>query len=323
MKKPHNIRKIPESIFSFIKNSVSDDFIVYAEQAFPKNNIYKNVYTKLGISFEDNKIKAKNFFPQKSTGRFCKYNQNVRIIVHKELPKETGYRYYTVPNFGDYKKGTHEVERPYEYYPREYIHPSFTEINSEIILENEDEIVVRFTSTEILNKKSKNFEYRLFSNLNMFQELFGTFNVKESNTPYPEYLKTIKVEWEFLPEGERLEYIKKLVLTNSENKTAEKQKEVVEHFEFLQNCHPTAVVEGKSGFLRYIGYQFNDNLVVFENLRYGNALYIMFGSWKELSKRSRLDLLSGKYGFDFERIVHKKNWKQNLLYCLKRHGVKN
>ena len=49
----------------------------------------------------------------------------------------------------------------------------------------------------------------------------------------------------------------------------------------------------------------------------------MFGSWKELSKRSRLDLLSGKYGFDFERIVHKKNWKQNLLYCLKRHGVKN
>ncbi len=319
MKRPHNIRKTPESILSIIRKSTSDDFVVYAEQALSTSDIQNNVYSALGITFENNKIRSKAFIPQKTAGRFCKYNQTVREIVHKELPKKTGYRYYTVPNFGDYGKGAHEVERPYEYYPRDYIHPSFTEISSETILQDNKETVFRFVSTEVLNKKSKDFEYRLFSNLNMFQELFGSFKIKESDKPYPEYLKTIKVDWEILPEGNRLEQIKKFIRDDPQNDTTQRQQELIERFEFLNKCHPIAVVEGTSGFQRYIGYQFNDNLMVFENFRYGNAIYVMFSSWKELSKRSRLDLLSGKYGSDFERIEHRKNWKKNLKYCLKRH----
>ena len=322
MNKPHNIRKIPESVLSIIRNSTSDDFVVYAEQALSNTDIQNNVYSKFGISFENNKIKSELFIPQKATGRFCKYNQTVREIVHKELPKKTGYLYFTAPNFGDYSKGTHEIERPYEYYPRDYIQPSFTEICSEIISQDKEETVFRFISTEVLNKKSKDFNFRLFSNLNMFQEMFGSFKIKESDKPYPEYLKTVKVNWEILPEGNRLELIKKFIRNNPQNDTPQKQQELIERFEFLDKCHPIAVVEGTSGFQRYIGYQFNDDLMVFENLRYGNAIYVMFGSWKELSQRSRIDLLSGKYGSDFERIEHRKNWKRNLKYCLKRHGIK-
>lgn len=321
MNKPHNIRKIPESVFSIIRNSASDDFVVYAEQALSNTDIQNNVYSTFGISFENNEIKSKSFIPQKSAGRFCKYNQTVREIVHKELPKETGYHYFTVPNFGDYTKGFHEAEIPYEYYPRDYIHPSFTEISSGIISHSNEETVFRFVSTEILNKKSKDFDYRLFSCLNMFQELFGSFKIKESDKPYPEYLKTVKVNWEILPEGNRLEVIKNFIHNNPQNDTPQQQQELIERFEFLNNCHPIAVVEGTSGFQRYIGYQFNDDLMVFENLRYGNAIYVMFNSWRELSQRSRLDLLSGKCGSDFERIEHRKNWKQNLKYCLKRHGI--
>lgn len=322
MKRPHNIRKIPESIQSIISNSTSNDFVVYAEQALSNTDIQNNVYSNLGITFEDNRIKTKAFIPQKTIGRFCKYNQNIRVIVHKELPKETGYHYFTVPNFGDYSKGFHEAELPYKYYPRDYIQPSFTEISPCIVSENKDETVFRFVSTEVLNKESKDFNFRLFSNLNIFQELFGSFKIKESDKPYPEYLKTVKVDWEILPEGNRLELIKKFIRNNPQNDTPQKQQEIIERFEFLNKCHPVAVVEGTSGFQRYIGYQFNDNLMVFENLRYGNAIYVMFGSWKELSQRSRLDLLAGKYGSDFERIQHRKNWKYNLIFCLKRHGVK-
>ena len=322
MKKPHNIRKIPESILNIIRNSLSDDFVVYAEQTLSNSDIQNNVYSNFGITFENNEIKLKTFIPQKDSGRFCKYNQTVREIVHKDLPKKTGFHYFTVPNFGDYSKGTHEAEIPYEYYPKDYIHPSFIEISSEIISQNNKEIVFRFVSAEILNKKSNDFHYRLFSNLNMFQELFGSFKLKESNKPYPEYLKTVKVDWEILPEGNRLELISKFIRNNPQNDTPQKQQELIERFEFLNKCHPIAVVEGTSGFQRYIGYQFNDNLMVFENLRYGNAIYVMFNSWKELSQRSRLDLLSGNYGSDFERIEHRKNWKRNLKYCLKRHGIR-
>ncbi|MBO7485611.1 MAG: hypothetical protein J6T84_06070 [Spirochaetaceae bacterium] len=322
MKSRHNIRKTPESVLSIIRKSTSNDFVVYAEQALSNTDIQNNVYSNLGITFENDKIKTKPFIPQKTAGRFCKYNQTVREIVHKDLPKQTGYHYYTVPNFGDYSKGTHEAEMPYEYYPREYIPPSFTEISLEVILEDKEETVFRFVSTEVLNKKSKDFQLRLFSNLNMFQELFGSFKIKESDKPYPEYLKTLKVNWEILPEGNRLDLIKNFIRNNSQNDTPQKQQEIIERFEFLNKCHPVAVVEGTSGFQRYIGYQFNDDLMVFENLRYGNAIYVMFDSWKELSQRSRLDLLSGKCGSDFERIEHRKNWKQNLKYCLERHGVR-
>jgi hypothetical protein len=52
--------------------------------------------------------------------------------------------------------------------------------------------------------------------------------------------------------------------------------------------------------------------VVFENLDYGNALYVMFGRWAELSKRTRLDLLQG--GEDgYERILHRRGWQHRLV----------
>ena len=321
MKKPHNIRKIPEYILSFIGEANSKDFVVYTEKVFSKAEIKNGIHSNIGLSFDRGKILTKSFTPQKKTGHYCKYNQTVRIVVHKEQPKQIGYRYLCVPNFGDYTKGTHEIEIPYEHYPRDYIHPCFTEIKVETISEENDSIYIRFFSSEILNKDDKNFQYRLFSNLNMFQELFGSFKVKESERPYPAYIKEIVVNWEFLPEGERLESIKKFVNSNPRNNSLDSQKEIIERFAFLEKFHPIAVVKGTSGFQRYIGYQFKNDLVVFENLRYGNAVYIMFDSWEELSKRSRIDLLTGKFGKDFERIVHDKRCKLRLKYCLKRHGI--
>jgi hypothetical protein len=49
--------------------------------------------------------------------------------------------------------------------------------------------------------------------------------------------------------------------------------------------------------------------VVFENIEYGNAVYILFDNWEELSKISRLDLMSGKFNGSFERVVHISGWK--------------
>ena len=53
------------------------------------------------------------------------------------------------------------------------------------------------------------------------------------------------------------------------------------------------------------------DLVVFENIEYGNALYVMFDDWHELSKKSRIELLSSKTA-KFIRIPHTKTWKHRL-----------
>jgi len=68
--------------------------------------------------------------------------------------------------------------------------------------------------------------------------------------------------------------------------------------------------------LRYFGAKFGDDLVAFENVRYGNAIYVMSESWPELSKRSRIDLLGAGLD-DVRRIVHKKGWDDQLSTLVK------
>ena len=52
--------------------------------------------------------------------------------------------------------------------------------------------------------------------------------------------------------------------------------------------------------------------LVFENVEYGNAIYVMFDNWEELSQKSRVDLLSGKFGENFERVVHTGDWQEKV-----------
>jgi hypothetical protein len=85
-----------------------------------------------------------------------------------------------------------------------------------------------------------------------------------------------------------------------------------DRFDFFMTLNPYRLVYGKSGFLRYFGALISDKLVVFENIEYGNAIYIMFENWQELSKRTRIDLRSGKYGSSFIRIIHQKEWKTEV-----------
>jgi hypothetical protein len=69
----------------------------------------------------------------------------------------------------------------------------------------------------------------------------------------------------------------------------------------LRALKPEKYIRGVGSFDGYIGAQFAEDLVVFENWRYGNALYILYESWEEISKRSRVDLL-GDHDAHFDRI---------------------
>jgi hypothetical protein len=56
-----------------------------------------------------------------------------------------------------------------------------------------------------------------------------------------------------------------------------------------------------------VAYVFRDDLVVLENLSYGNAAYVMYENWHDLSQRSRLSLLADPTA-DYTRIVHTGDW---------------
>jgi hypothetical protein len=79
-----------------------------------------------------------------------------------------------------------------------------------------------------------------------------------------------------------------------------------------------SLIIGRSGFARYFGALVADDLVVFENIEYGNAIYVMFEDWRETSQRDRLDLLRSG-GAGFERIVHRPGWEGRMRKVVDDH----
>ena len=68
---------------------------------------------------------------------------------------------------------------------------------------------------------------------------------------------------------------------------------------------------GTTGFARYFGAKFGEDFVAFENIRYGNAIYIMRENWQTLSQKSRIELMTGRYE-EVIRIEHRRGWGARL-----------
>jgi hypothetical protein len=131
-----------------------------------------------------------------------------------------------------------------------------------------------------------------------------------------DYLKTIYVNWELLPPGKRDEVLAK-ILARFHKPSPELQRTITERYDLLASMSPAAFVLGESEFRRYFGAKFTESLVVFENLEYGNAIYVMYDNWQTLSKQSRIQLLSSKDKSGFDRVIHKSGWQKELKRIVK------
>ncbi len=225
---------------------------------------------------------------------------------------------FDVPNYGDWGRGSHEVEFERKIYRREYIAPRLLTIKIELIgqeLKNGKMFVFKFTIDHVLNKQSKKFNEFLLADLNLLQENVGVIDIFPSDATISDYLKTIYVEWEILPPGEREETISR-IYSGFKSSSEDLRKKLYSRYDLLTKLNPVSYIRGTNGFSRYFGAKFTDKLVAFENLEYGNAIYVMFEEWEKLSRMSRIDLLSSKIN-GFTRIVHRKGWEQNLKKTVK------
>jgi hypothetical protein len=141
--------------------------------------------------------------------------------------------------------------------------------------------------------------------------------VQRAGATGKEYLGTLSVAWEILPPGTIGEVLAKLY--KGRQPTPKERKEVQDRYDFLMGLAPQKLVFGMSGVSRYFGGQVLPNLVVFENMAYGNAIYIMFDDWQALSKRSRIELLHGRLSLNFERVPHIGDWKAKVKGVVEEH----
>lgn len=315
-----NFNKIPKDILAKIETFDVKDIEVSCVKELNLEKIKIGEYVDWGICFIDGEVVCKSFIPERSNGRYSRRNLNGEIIIRKDLPKYEKTFSFEAPNFGDYSKGTHTVERTREVYHRDFVAPKELEIKSELLEKKENGFcIIKISVEEVLDAtdiENDVFLKNLLFNINLLQENVGAINIFRSSSTREEYLNSIYINWEILPPGSRDEVLRNIISKfrnpNSFVKTA-----ITDRYNFLLPFNPIFIVGG-SGFRRYFGAKLRDDLVIFENIEYGNAIYVMFENWEELSKLSRIELLKDNDGKKFIRIIHKEFWKNRLMAVIKK-----
>jgi hypothetical protein len=305
-----NIRKIPKEVIAKLKKIGSDSIVAACAVRVLAADLSSGKLVNLGIELKEaGLVIPVSIIPPTSSGKYSSINIDGQVVVRNDLPLETHYHTIEAPNWGDSYNGTHEIDLPYKAYPREFHPPRETDIimHASSKAANLKEYVISFRVNEVLDRKKPDFYDRLLKNLNLLQENLGTCDIEASETSLADYAKSLHLSWEILPPGTKEETIERLF---GGRRVSEKDTEIAsDRYTFFMTLNPKMFVYGSSGFRRYFGALINENLVLFENIEYGNAIYIMFGNWKELSRRSRIELLSGKFEDAFVRIAHSKDWK--------------
>lgn len=72
---------------------------------------------------------------------------------------------------------------------------------------------------------------------------------------------------------------------------------------------------GTGGFHGYLVFVFKQkNIVIMENMIYGNATYVFNDDWKELSKLSKAEIIQKNLHLD--RLVHSEKWVREIKKLL-------
>lgn len=312
-----NIRSIPKPIRNRLTKLGKAEVVAGVSRAFTTDDLKKGALQHLGVKLDDRGLHLPPAtVPPAAGGKFSDRNVNGYEVVRRDLPKETHYKAVEAPDWKGY--GTHTVHLPYEKFPRDFHSPKFLsiKITSPSTEANLHKYTIIFEVDQVLDPKDADFEADLLELLNLLQENVGACGVQKSDATVADYLKSTVVDWEVLPPGTKEEAIARLF--RARPPTPQERGIVEERYDFLMALNPEELVYGMSGNSRYFGAMIEKDLVVFENIEYGNAIYIMFEDWKELSKRSRTELLSGRFGDNFERIPHGSTWKSKVKAAIKR-----
>ncbi len=287
---------------------------VFGVKLLKKDEVVDGVYAHLHIEAggTDSGITFPETVVPEIRGKYSKYNVQDKEIKRKDLPMEQYSISFDAPNFGDESKGTHEVTWDKERYQREIIPAKGFLISVKLIDPNKE--IFEFE----IDRTFSSADEDLFYAINLLQEATGVVNVRSSEEEV-DYSQFEGVTWEFFPPEKRETILNRIL---SGKKIDETQREVYgERVDYLASLKPIRMMYGTTGLGYYVGALLREDLVVFENFGYGNAVYVMFEEWEELSRLSRTELLR-RPSLNYERAVHDHNWKKRVGIIIRSHGWK-
>lgn len=221
------------------------------------------------------------------------------------------------PNFGDgARNGWTMRSWTKDVYQHQIFEPQGMMIEPTVLEDRGgDHVVMKFALIPLLERDMAEFELMLLWSINVLQENTGATGVFESEATADDYKATITLDWQIFPPGTADEVVARLTGTARPANAQDFERHVRDRVRLFESFNPTNYIRGQGGFGSYFGAQFADDLVVFENLKYGNAVYLLYQNWDEISRRSRLDLLRDQDAH-FDRVVHKDGWEGHLTALL-------
>jgi hypothetical protein len=220
------------------------------------------------------------------------------------------------PAYGDWSKGSFSLWQERMVYQIDEYAPTDYSMEIDLLQTTDSNFVFKFSLDCVLDRRDADFDEELLFCLNILQENTGVCDIDRSDKTREEYVATTLVDWEIFPPGSLDGFLAKAKagLGKANGQSNQVIEERVAEFRRLS---PERYILGKGGFNRYIGAVLPNEVVVFENIRYGNALYVLHGNWEEVSQRSRTDLLKGTSA-SYDRIPHVEGWTQQFREAVAR-----
>lgn len=250
--------------------------------------------------------------PAASVGRFSDRNLNGWEIVRRDLPMIQKIYSWETPNFGDaatYGSHTHWQKR--DVYQREIFQPSLYKIEIELLNSPGTGIaLVKFWIEQVFDRKSPSFENELLFAVNLLQENTGVSGVFRSDATREEFIGTQQLDWEIFPPGNGEELIASLARRHG-GLSPQARHDTKDRVRLFQSLPVERFIRGGNSFAEYFGALYANDLVVFESLNYGNALYVLYDDWEDVSKRSRTELLKGTTK-NYDRFPYTEGWQDRF-----------
>ena len=309
-------RAIPPAIITALAQIETDLIIVAAKKKIPVTTIATGLYAHLGLTHNGSTMNVTHsVVPKATVGKFADRNRNGWEVKRPDLPKVSKTFSWETPNFGDASTyGTHMHYRDRDVFQMEVFEPRMFPIRIELLNNPEVETaLVKFEVGQILDRTAGGFDNDLLFCLNLLQESTGVSWVYAADAKREAFIDTVHLDWEVFPPGHTDRLLEVITSGNGRaSVAAERAGIVAARIKLFSKLPVQQFIYGSVSFGdaagAYIGALYADDLVVFENMTYGNALYVLYDDWKEVSKRSRLELLHGTTA-QFDRIIHSEGWE--------------
>lgn len=288
-------------------------------KSIPRTAIASGAYAHLGLTVQHDRIVANGpVLPTEAAGKWSSRNLQGWDRVRKDWPRVMKTYVSESPNFGDAATyGTHMHVWQRQVAQHQVFEPQGMTIEPKVLADTGgSDVVVRFLLSPARSWTEAEFDTMLLWSLNVRQENVGATGVVAAEASEQDHLRTIQLDWEVFPPGTVDEVLDRMGISRGSARPGDDTAETVEaRIRVFARLKPVAYLRGRGSLDAYIGAQFADDLVLFENLRHGNALYILHDQWSEVSKRSRHDLLRD-HDAKFDRIIHTAGWEQRLQALL-------